>query len=274
MPADLLATIAEQRRIRIAERRARFADGLPPRPPELPAPRRGAFRGALRRATPADPLRLIAELKKASPSKGVIREDFDVAALARACRDGGAAALSVLTEPDWFQGAPEYLTLARRESGLPCLMKDFVVDAWQLDDAVSLGADAVLLIVALLSLDGLSSLLRMAWARGLDVIVEVHTEAELDLALAAEANLVGVNNRDLTTFEVDPTLTLRLRERIPPGVVVVAESGITGPDDVRPLVRAGVDAVLVGEAIMRKDDVAAAVAELAAAGAAGQGGSP
>ena len=272
MPADLLATIAEQRRVRIAERRARFATGLPPRPPDLPAPRRGAFRGALRRATPADPLHLIAELKKASPSKGVIREDFDVATLARACRDGGAAALSVLTEPDWFQGAPEDLTLARRESGLPCLMKDFVVDAWQLDDAVSLGADAVLLIVALLPIEGLSSLLRMAWARGLDAIVEVHNEAELDLALAAEANLVGVNNRDLTTFEVDPTLTLRLREKIPAGVVVVAESGIAAPEDVTALARAGVDAALVGEAIMRREDVAAAVAELAAAGAAGQGG--
>ena len=266
MPADLLATIAERRRVRIAERRSSFfAQGLPPRPPDLPAPRRGTMRAALRRASPADPLRILAELKKASPSKGVIRADFDVAALARACRDGGASALSVLTEPDWFQGAPEYLTIARRTSGLPCLMKDFVVDPWQLDEAVSLGGDAVLFIVALLPLDRLSSLLRMAGARGLDALVEVHTEAELDLALEAEADLVGINNRDLTTFEVDPTLAARLRPRIPPGIVVVAESGLMAPADVRAAALAGADAALVGEAFMRSDDVAGAVREFVTA---------
>ena len=263
MPADLLATIAERRRVRIAERRSSFfAQGLPPRPPDLPAPRRGTMRAALRRASPADPLRILAELKKASPSKGVIRADFDVAALARACRDGGASALSVLTEPDWFQGAPEYLTIARRTSGLPCLMKDFVVDPWQLDEAVSLGGDAVLFIVALLPLDRLSSLLRMAGARGLDALVEVHTEAELDLALEAEADLVGINNRDLTTFEVDPGVTLRLRPRIPPDVTVVSESGIATSEDVHALTRARVDAALIGEAFMRRDDVREAVAAM------------
>ena len=267
MPADLLATIAEKRRARVAERRARtFATGLPPRPAALPAPRLGAFRAALRRATPAVPLRILGEIKKASPSKGVIRPDFDVAALARAYAQGGAAALSVLTEPDWFQGAPEHLTLARGESGLPCLMKDFVVDPWQIDEAASLGADAILLIVALLPIDRLSTLMRQAGARGLDALVEVHTEAELDVALAAEARLVGVNNRDLATFEVDPTLALRLRPLVPPGVVVVAESGIATPGDVRALAGAGIDAALVGEAFMRRDDVAAAVAEFVAAG--------
>ncbi len=265
MPADLLATIAEKRRERIAERRLLFAAGLPPRPADLPAPRLGAFRAALRRATPATPLRVLGELKKASPSKGLLRADFDVAALARAYADGGAAALSVLTEPDWFQGAPEHLTIARGASGLPCLMKDFVVDPWQLDEAVSLGADAVLLIVALLPIDRLSSLLRMAWTRNLDALVEVHNETELDLAVAVEANLVGVNNRDLTTFEVDPTLVLRLRPHIPAGLVVVAESGIATPGDVRALAEAGIDAALIGEAFMRRDDLATAVAEFAAA---------
>ena len=270
MPQDLLATIAEKRRARIAERRTQFASGgLPPRPADLPAPRLGAFRAALRRADPsATPLRLLGELKKASPSKGVLRADFDVPALARAYAQGGAAALSVLTEPDWFEGAPEFLTQARRASGLPCLMKDFVVDPWQLDEAVSLGADAVLLITALQPLDRLSMLIRQAAARQLDALVEVHTEVELDIAIAAEASLIGVNNRDLATFQVDPTLVLRLRERIPPGIVVVAESGIATPDDVRALAAAGIDAALIGEAFMRRDDLAAAVAEFAAAAAA------
>jgi indole-3-glycerol phosphate synthase len=267
VPADLLATIAERRRARIAERRLLFPDGLPPRPPGLPPARAGAFRAALRRPSPSAPLRLLCELKRASPSKGLLREDFDVPALARAYAAGGATALSVLTEPDWFQGAPEYLTAARLASGLPCLMKDFIVDPWQLDDAVSLGADAVLLIVALLPLERLASLIRMAHARGLDALVEVHTEDELDVALGADADLVGVNNRDLTTFLVDPSVTLRLRPRMPAGVVVVAESGIATPDDVRTLAAAGVDAALIGEAFMRESDVAAAVARLAAAAA-------
>ena len=275
MPADLLSTIAEQRRTRIAERRARtFAEGLPPRPLDLPPPRLGAFRAALRRATAETPLRLLGELKKASPSKGVLREEFDVDALARAYAAGGAAALSVLTEPDYFQGDPTYLTRARAASGLPCLLKDFVVDPWQLDEAVSLGADAVLLIVALLPMERLETFLRMAAARNLDTLVEVHTEAELDLAVAAEANLIGVNNRDLSTFEVDPTLVLRLKPKIPDGVVVVAESGIGSPDDVRALARAGVDAALIGEAFMRRSDVAGAVAEFAAAAAVPTPGAP
>ena len=228
MPADILATIAEKRRERIAARRS---TGLPPRPADLPAPRLGAFRSALRRTPPQAPLRILGELKKASPSKGVLRADFDVATLARAYAAGGAAALSVLTEPDWFQGAPEHLTIARRTSGLPCLMKDFVVDPWQIDEAVSIGADAVLLIVALLPIERLSSLLRLSWARNLDALVEVHNESELDLAVAAEANLIGLNSRDLTTFEVDPTIILRLKPKIPAGLVVVAESGIATPAD-------------------------------------------
>ena len=265
MPADILATIAEKRRERIAERRQQFGAGLPPRPADLPAPRLGAFRNALRRGTPDVPLRLLGELKKASPSKGLLREDYDVAALAGAYATGGAAALSVLTEPDWFQGAAEHLTIARRASGLPCLMKDFVVDPWQIDEAVSLGADAVLLIVALLPIDGLAALLRHAWSRNLDALVEIHNEVELDLAIAAEANLLGVNNRDLATFEVDPGLVLRLKPMIRPGLVVVAESGIASPADVAALAAAGIDAALIGEAFMRRDDVAGAVAEFAAA---------
>ena len=262
MPATILAEIAERRRAAVADRK-RVAGTLPARP--FDAPKLGAFRKAIARADARTPLRFLCELKKASPSKGVLREAFDVEAIARAYRDGGASALSVLTEPDYFQGDPSYLTLARGASGLPCLMKDFVLDPWQLDEAVSLGADAVLLIVALLSMDGLDALVRQARGKGLDTLVEVHTEAELDVALSAGADLIGINNRDLTTFEVDPAVTLRLRPRIPPSVTVVSESGIATREDVVRLSAARVDAALIGEAFMRRDDVQEAVATMVAA---------
>lgn len=265
MPANILHEIAEKRRAHMAERRASLSSELPPRPPDIPAPRRGAFRAALRRASPDLPLRFLCEIKRASPSRGLLRPAFDVTALARAYAEGGAAALSVLTEPDYFQGAPEYLTEARRASGLRCLLKDFIVDPWQIDEAVALGADAILLIVGLLPIAQLERFQRMAWARGLDALVEVHTEAELEVALSIESDLIGLNNRDLHTFEVDRSLTLRLREHVPPGIPVVSESGIATPGDVRLLTRSGVDAALVGEAFMRQSDVAEAVRTLARA---------
>ncbi|MGH7724025.1 MAG: indole-3-glycerol phosphate synthase TrpC [Candidatus Eiseniibacteriota bacterium] len=265
MPANILHEIAERRRAAVAERRATYPDGLPTRPADLPEARRGVFRAALKRASPAAPLRFLCEIKRASPSKGLLRESFDVQELARAYADGGAAALSVLTEPHYFQGAPEYLTAARRASGLPCLLKDFLVDPWQLDEAVSLGADAVLLIVGLLPIPELERFQRLACARGLDSLVEVHTEAELEVALSIGADPIGINNRDLHTFEVDRSVTLRLREHVPPGIVVVSESGIATPGDVRMLTRAGVDAALVGEAFMREADVAGAVRAFARA---------
>lgn len=259
MPATILAEIAERRRAAVADRK-RAVGTLPARP--FDAPKLGAFRKAIARADAATPLRFLCELKKASPSKGVLREAFDVEAIARAYKEGGASALSVLTEPDYFQGDPSYLTLARGASGLPCLMKDFVLDSWQLDEAVSLGADAVLLIVALLSMDLLETLVRQARSKGLDTLVEVHTEAELDVALSVGADLIGINNRDLTTFDVDPGVTLRLRPLIPPTITVVSESGIATPDDVRRLTEARVDAALIGEAFMRRDDVRAAVSSM------------
>ena len=267
MPATLLREIAGRRREALLSRRAAMPEGLPPRPQDVPPPRLGGCTGALRRTGDAAPLRLLCELKKASPSKGLLRADFDVAEIARAYAEGGATALSVLTEPDYFQGAPENLTIARRASRLPCLMKDFVIEPWQLDEAVSLGADAVLLIVGLFEDDRLSQFVRMAHARGLDALVEVHDAEELRRALAAEARLIGINNRDLNTFEVDPGLALRLRPSIPRDVTVVAESGIATADDVRRLSDAGIDAALIGEAFMREADVAAAVARLAAAAA-------
>jgi indole-3-glycerol phosphate synthase len=265
MPAALLYEIAARRREAVRDRRAGFPDGLPPRPIDLPPPRLGMFRAALRRATPAAPLRLLCELKKASPSKGLLRADFDPEAIARAYAAGGASALSVLTETDYFQGRPENLTLARRASGLPCLMKDFVIEPWQLDDAVHLGADAVLLIVGLLAGERLDQFIRMANARGLDALVEVHDEQELARALAADATLVGENNRDLNTFEVDPSLAVRLRAAIPEGVTVVAESGISTAEDIARLSAAHIDAALIGEAFMREPDVAQAARALAEA---------
>jgi len=262
VPATILAEIAERRRAAVADRK-RAVGTLPARP--FDAPKLGAFRKAIARADAGIPLRFLCELKKASPSKGVLREAFDVEALARAYAAGGAAALSVLTEPDYFQGDPTYLTRARAASGLPCLLKDFVLDPWQLDEAVSLGADAVLLIVALLPMDGLDALVRTARAKGLDTLVEVHTEAELDVALEVGGDLIGINNRDLSTFIVDPGVTLELRSRIPAGVTVVSESGIASAEDVVRLSAQRVDAALIGEAFMRQDDVQAAVSTLVSA---------
>ena len=262
MPATILAEIAEHRRAAIAERKQAFPDGLPPRPAAFGPPRLGVFRKALKRPDLSAPLRFLCELKKASPSKGLLRADFDVESLARGYARGGASALSVLTEPEYFQGDPTYLTAARAAAGLPCQMKDFVLDPWQLDEAVALGADAVLLIVALLPLDRLDSLTRQARARGLDTMVEVHTDAELDVALAVGLDLIGINNRDLSTFEVDPNVTLALRPRVPSGVTVVSESGIATPEDIARLTRAKVDAALIGEAFMRQADVAQALSAM------------
>jgi indole-3-glycerol phosphate synthase len=263
MPATWLREIAGRRREALLARRAALSAGLPPRPADVPPPRAGAFVSALRRTGAAAPLRLLCEIKKASPSKGLLRADFDPEAIARAYAEGGATALSVLTEPDYFQGAPEHLTRARRAARLPCLMKDFVIEPWQLDEAVSLGADAVLLIVGLLEGDRLPQFVRLARDRGLDALVEVHDGDELGRALGAEAPLIGINNRDLNTFEVDFELALRLRPAIPQSVTVVAESGIATPDDIRRLSDAGIDAALIGEAFMRQPDVAAATRALA-----------
>jgi len=265
VPATILHEIAERRRAAIDQRKRQDGGALPERPKAFGPPRRGAFRAALQRPSPAARLRFLCELKKASPSKGLPRAEFDVPALARAYADGGAAALSVLTEPDYFQGSPAYLTVARAASGLPCLLKDFVLDPWQIAEAVGLGADAVLLIVALLPLETLRRFLGLAHARGLDALVEVHTDTELELALAAGADLVGINNRDLATFAVDPGVTTRLRRAVPAGVPVVSESGIATADDVARLTREGVDAALVGEAFMRQADVRAAVEGFVAA---------
>ncbi len=208
---------------------------------------------------------VIAEVKRASPSKGEIAADLDAAAQARAYIDGGAAAVSVLTEPEWFRGSLADLADVSALR-IPTLRKDFIVDPYQIWEARLAGAAAVLLIVAALTPRQLGELYDEAVLAGLDVLVEVHDEDDVAEATAVGANIVGVNARDLRSFEMDPAAFARLRGRLGPEVTAVAESGITGADDVRRARRDGADAVLVGESLVRADDPRAAVAELVAAG--------
>jgi indole-3-glycerol phosphate synthase len=221
------------------------------------APRRG-FRAALAAAVrPA----VIAELKRASPSRGEIRCDYDPAVLARSYAAAGATALSVLTDERFFRGSLADLGAARAASGLPCLRKDFLVDVYQVEEARAFGADAVLVIAAAVRGAGGEELIAAAGAAGLDVLVEVHDEAELAWAADAGAPLIGVNNRDLATFQVSLETTERLAPRVPPGTLLVAESGIRSPADLTRMARAGVQAVLVGEAFMEQPDPGAVLAE-------------
>ncbi len=214
---------------------------------------------------------MIAEFKRRSPSAGLLREHAEVAELVRAYERGGASALSVLTEEANFAGSLDDLSAARGLCALPALRKDFIVDEYQLLEARLAGADAVLLIVAALSDAELSALRDQAQVLGLDVLVEVHDRDELDRALAAGAELIGVNNRDLRDFSVDVQRTMQLRAAIPDGVVVVSESGIGSAEQLRELEREGVDAVLVGESLMRAADPEQALAGAARASASPAG---
>jgi indole-3-glycerol phosphate synthase len=218
------------------------------------------FAEALRRPGPVP--NVIAELKKASPSKGVIREDFSIPPLARAYEEGGAAALSCLTDETYFRGRLEYLREARAASTRPVLRKDFLIHPEQVLEACAAGADAVLLIARILARTTLRELYALATDLGLDVLLEVHDEPDLEAALAADPAVIGVNNRDLDTFTVDVETTLRLRESIPEEILVVAESGIREHAQLLELKRAGVGAVLVGESLMREADVSAALRRL------------
>ncbi len=212
------------------------------------------FRGALERRIDQGQAAVIAEIKKASPSKGVIREDFDPRAIAHSYARGGAACLSVLTDRTYFQGSEAYLELARQVSGLPTLRKDFLIDPYQIYEARAIGADAVLLIVAALDDARLRDLYQLAGELGLAVLVEVHDEAELDRALPLEEAILGINNRNLRTFETSLDNTLRLLPYIPNGRLVVTESAIHTREDVETMRRHGVHAFLVGEAFMRAED--------------------
>jgi indole-3-glycerol phosphate synthase len=210
------------------------------------------FRRALESASRSG-IAIIAELKKGSPSRGLIRSDFDPAALAREIEQAGATTLSVLTDEEFFYGSLGNLRVASQETQLPCLRKDFIVDEFQILEARANCADAVLLIVAALPQDELVSLTERARALHIDVLCEVHDEEELGRALDAGCDLIGVNSRDLRTFNIDLTTALRLADSIPPGVVAVAESGIESGADVSRLRSAGYDAFLIGETLMRAE---------------------
>jgi indole-3-glycerol phosphate synthase len=207
-------------------------------------------------------LSFICEVKKASPSKGIIAEDFPYLQIAREYEAAGAAAVSVLTEPEYFLGSDQYLREIAAAVQIPALRKDFIIDPCQIYEAKLLGADAVLLICALLDTETLASYIRIAHELGLSALVEIHNEAEADSALRAGARITGINNRDLKTFQVDIGLTARLRRLIPAGVLVAAESGVKSPDDIRALKDLGIDAVLVGESMMRAADKKRFLAEL------------
>ncbi len=228
----------------------------------LPRPPRRDFAGRLRRGG----LAVIAEVKRASPSRGLLAPALDLPRLVSQYEEGGAAAISVLTDREFFHGSPQDLEDARQATGLPLLRKDFLIDPYQLIETDRHGADAVLLIVACLGRSQLREMLSAARELSLAVLLEVHDEAELDHAAAVGAAIVGINNRDLRTFRVDPATTHRLLPRVPKGTLVVAESGIRGPEDAATLARAGVDAILVGESLVTSADPAAALRALREAG--------
>ena len=257
MTSGVLARIVDHKRTEVAARRKALPLAAVRTQAERAPPVRG-FLAALGQNRPA----VIAEIKRASPSAGVIREDFDAAAIAASYAAAGAACLSVLTDARFFRGADCHLRLARRASGLPVLRKDFVIDAYQLYEARALGADCALLIAAVLQSEALADLAGVATALGLEVLFEVHDRAELDTVLALEPALVGVNNRDLRTFETRLDTTIALRRHVPDGVTVVAESGIHTQADVRRLQAADVHAFLIGTAFMRAADPGAALRAL------------
>jgi indole-3-glycerol phosphate synthase len=209
-----------------------------------------------------DSTRLIAEVKRASPSRGVLCPDFDPVALARSYAQAGAAAISVLTEVNYFEGSIDHLVAIREAVNLPLLRKDFIFDPYQIYESRAYGADALLLIVAILSQEQLEELLSLSRSLGLRCLVEVHNESEVERALISGAEIIGINNRDLTTFAVDINTTHRLRPLIPRGRIVVSESGINRREDIEKLKEWGVGAVLVGEALVTADDIPARIKEL------------
>ncbi|WP_419814811.1 indole-3-glycerol phosphate synthase TrpC [Glacieibacterium sp.] len=255
---DLLTRICDVTRLEVARRKTvRSIDDLDRAAEGQTAPR--GFRAAL---DSASGFALIAEVKKASPSKGVIRADFDPAAHARAYQAGGAACLSVLTDAPHFQGHEDYLVAARAACSLPVLRKDFMVDPWQVAEARAIGADAILIIVAALDDGAMGEIEAAAIERGMDVLVEVHDAAELERALRLKSRLIGVNNRDLRDFSVDFARTYELVGRAPAGCTFVAESGLTSHADLAAMATHGVRCFLVGESLMRQSDVEAATRAL------------
>lgn len=259
--SDLLLTIVAATRVRVANARAIEPEPDLEQRARRATPRGQAFRDAL---GATGRVNVIAECKRRSPSRGVLRAAYDPVAIATGYAAAGAAALSILTEPMFFDGALDHLARVRQAVDVPLLRKDFIVERYQLLEAAASGADAVLLIVAALTNEELPALLREAKAMGLAALVEVHTEEELDRALAAGADLVGVNNRNLRTLEVDVTLSERLATRLPTPVTAVSESGLTSAADLGRLSALGYRAFLIGERFMTAPDPGAALASLLA----------
>jgi indole-3-glycerol phosphate synthase len=258
---DILRNILRRKREEVAQRSAVLPLNELSQRAQAAAPVRG-FARALRDRVAAGQSAVIAEIKKASPSKGVLRENFDPAAIARSYQAGGASCLSVLTDVDFFQGADEYLQQARAACALPVLRKDFVLDPYQVYEARALGADCILLIVAVLEDEMLMELLQLAGHLGMDALVEVHDATEMERALATPAPLIGVNNRNLRTFETSLETTIELLAAFPLDRLLVTESGIHSRDDVQLMRNNGVHAFLVGEAFMRADNPGERLAEL------------
>jgi indole-3-glycerol phosphate synthase len=258
--SDVLARICAAKRAAVARRKS----ALPLRELEarLPAAPPRGFRRALEAKLASAGLALIAEIKKASPSQGLIRADFDPPALARAYAAGGAACLSVLTEESWFRGADEHLLAARGAVDLPCLRKDFMLDPYQVVEARAIGADCVLLIMAALDDSAARALCDLALALQLNVLVEVHDAPELERALELHSTLIGINNRNLKTLQVDLATTERLAPLVPDDRLLVAESGLHRHADLERMAVAGARCFLVGEALMRQPDIAAATRAL------------
>ena len=264
MTVDVLERIAAYKREDVAVRKATLSqDAVEARARQASAAR--GFRAALERRVEATGRpALIAEIKKASPSKGLIRADFDPPALARADERGGAACLSVLTDGPSFQGDDAFLGLAREATALPCLRKDFLVDPWQVAESRALGADCILIILAMVDDALAAELLAEAERFGMDALIETHDEIEMERACKLGGDLVGINNRSLRTFEVDLETTERLAMLSPVRALLVAESGIFTPDDVARVSAAHAQAILVGESLMRQADVDAATRALLA----------
>jgi len=259
--SDILARIcADKRKVVAARKAAMPIDRLEARARAADAPR--GFHRTLAEAKAAGRYGLICELKKASPSRGLIRPDFDPAELARAYAEGGGACLSILTDEAYFQGADEHLQAARGAVALPCLRKDFMLDPYQIVESRAIGADCVLLIMAALGDAEAAELEAAAVEWGMDVLIEVHDLEELQRALRLKSPLIGINNRNLKTLDIDLSTTELLARHVGPGRLLVAESGLHTPADLARMSRAGASTFLIGESLMRQDDLRAATAAL------------